>query len=311
MQASWEIERSQFPPVISLNWQTILSGDVMAKNLNIRGKSFDWGSRTYLMGVLNVTPDSFSDGGKFTTVDAAIAQAIQMVISGVDIIDIGGESTKPGAMPVDEATELARVIPVIEGIRQHQDTQHIPISIDTTKASVARSAIAAGADIVNDVSGGQFDKRMFETVAQLGVPYVLMHMRGTPETMMQMSEYDDVVSEILAYFETQIDRAVKSGIDRSQMIIDPGIGFAKKYHQSIQIIRRLDRFSILDLPLLVGVSRKSFIGKILDQPDPERRLWGTAAACCAAIAGGADILRVHDVAEMVDVSRVADTMFRN
>jgi dihydropteroate synthase len=214
-------------------------------------------------------------------------------------------------MPVDEATELARVIPVIEGIRQHQDTQHIPISIDTTKASVARSAIAAGADIVNDVSGGQFDKRMFETVAQLGVPYVLMHMRGTPETMMQMSEYDDVVSEILAYFETQIDRAVKSGIDRSQMIIDPGIGFAKKYHQSIQIIRRLDRFSILDLPLLVGVSRKSFIGKILDQPDPERRLWGTAAACCAAIAGGADILRVHDVAEMVDVSRVADTMFRN
>jgi dihydropteroate synthase len=243
-------------------------------------------------------------------VDAAIAQAIQMVISGVDIIDIGGESTKPGAKPVDEATELARVIPVIEALRQHPDTQNIPISIDTTKASVARSAIQAGADIVNDVSGGQFDEKMFETVAHLAVPYVMMHMRGTPATMGQMTDYDDVVGEILAYFETQIDRAVNAGIDRSQIILDPGIGFAKQYQQSIEIIRQLDRFQILDLPLLVGVSRKSFIGKILDQPDPERRLWGTAAACCAAIAQGADILRVHDVAEMVDVRRVADVMFR-
>jgi dihydropteroate synthase len=283
----------------------------VTKLLTIRGKSFDWGSRTYIMGVLNVTPDSFSDGGRFATVNAALDRSIQMVISGVDIIDIGGESTKPGATPVDEATELARVIPVIGGIRQYPDTQHIPISIDTTKASVARSAIAAGADIVNDVSGGQFDENMFETVAQLGVPYVLMHMRGTPATMTQMSEYDDVVGEILAFFETQIDRAVNAGIDRSQMIIDPGIGFAKQYQQSIEIIRHLDRFEILDLPLLVGVSRKSFIGKILNQPDPERRLWGTSAACCAAIARGADILRVHDVAEMVDVSRVADAMFRN
>jgi dihydropteroate synthase len=283
----------------------------VSKLLTIRGKNFEWGSRTYIMGVLNVTPDSFSDGGRFATVDAAIAQAIQMVSSGVDIIDIGGESTKPGATPVDEVTELARVIPVIEGIRQHPDTQSIPISIDTTKASVARSAIAAGADIINDVSGGEFDENMFETVAQLGVPYVLMHMRGTPATMTQMTDYDDVVGKILAYLETQIDRAVNAGIDRSQIMIDPGIGFAKQYQQSIEIIRHLDRFEILDLPLLVGVSRKSFIGKILDQPDPERRLWGTSAACCAAIARGADILRVHDVAEMVDVSRVADVMLRN
>jgi dihydropteroate synthase len=283
----------------------------VSKLLTIRGKNFEWGSRTYIMGVLNVTPDSFSDGGRFATVDAAIAQAIQMVSSGVDIIDIGGESTKPGATPVDEVTELARVIPVIEGIRQHPDTQSIPISIDTTKASVARSAIAAGADIINDVSGGEFDENMFETVAQLGVPYVLMHMRGTPATMTQMTDYDDVVGKILAYLETQIDRAVNAGIDRSQIMIDPGIGFAKQYQQSIEIIRHLDRFEILDLPLLVGISRKSFIGKILNQPDPERRLWGTSAACCAAIARGADILRVHDVAEMVDVSRVADAMFRN
>jgi dihydropteroate synthase len=282
----------------------------VSKLLTIRDKSFDWSSRTYIMGVLNVTPDSFSDGGRFATVDAAIAQAIQMVISGVDIIDIGGESTKPGVTPVDEATELARVIPVIEGIRQHPDIQHIPISIDTTKASVARSAVEAGADLINDVSGGQFDEQMFETVARLGVPYVLMHMRGTPATMMQMTEYDDVVGEILAYFETQIDRAMNAGIDRAKMILDPGIGFAKQYQQSIEIIRHLDRFQILELPLLVGVSRKSFIGKILDQPDPARRLWGTAAACCAAIANGADILRVHDVAEMVDVCRVADVMLR-
>jgi dihydropteroate synthase len=283
----------------------------VTKNLNIRGKSFDWGSRTYIMGVLNVTPDSFSDGGQFQTVAAAVDRSIQMVRSSVDIIDIGGESTKPGAMAVDERTELERVIPVIRAIRQHPDTQNIPISIDTTKASVAKAAIEAGADIVNDVSGGRFDDRMFETVARLGVPYAMMHMRGTPATMQQMTDYADIIGEILAYFETQIDRAVKCGIDRSKIIIDPGIGFAKTYHQSIELVRHLDKFRVLDLPLLVGVSRKSFIGKILDQPDPEQRLWGTAAACCAAIAGGADILRVHDVAEMVDVSRVADVMFRN
>jgi dihydropteroate synthase len=283
----------------------------VSKLLTIRGKSFDWGSRTYIMGVLNVTPDSFSDGGRFATVNAAVDRSIQMVAAGVDIIDIGGESTKPGATPVDEAIELVRVIPVIEGIRQHPDLQHIPISIDTTKASVARSAIQAGADIINDVSGGQFDDRMFATVAQLSVPYIMMHMRGTPATMQQMTDYDDVVGEILAFFERQIDRAIECGIDRAKIIIDPGIGFAKQYQQSIEIVRYLDRFEILDLPLLVGVSRKSFIGKILNQPDPERRLWGTAAACCAAIARGADILRVHDVAEMVDVSRVADVIFRN
>ncbi len=282
----------------------------MTKNLQIRDKSFDWGSRTYIMGVLNVTPDSFSDGGRFAAVNAAIDRAIQMVNSGVDIIDIGGESTKPSAIPVDAATELERVMPVIEGIRQHPDTQQIPISIDTTKLAVARAAIAAGADIINDVSGGQYDTQMFATVAQLGVPYIMMHLRGTPTTMTQMTEYDDVVAEIFGFFEMQIDRAVKCGIDRSQIIIDPGIGFAKTYQQSIELIRQLDRFQILDLPLLVGVSRKSFIGKILDQPDPNRRLWGTAAACCAAIAKGGDILRVHDVAEMVDVSRVADVMFR-
>ena len=276
----------------------------------IRGKKFDWGNRTYVMGVLNVTPDSFSDGGEFQTVNAALDRAVEMVAAGVDIIDIGGESTRPGAISVDAATELARVIPVIEAIRQHPVIGQIPISIDTTKSAVAQAAIAAGADIINDVSGGAFDSQMFTVVAQLKVPYVMMHMRGTPTTMQQMTDYQDIVVEIIAFFETQIDRAIQNGIDRSQLIIDPGIGFAKTYHQSIELIRQLDRFQVLDLPLLVGVSRKSFIGKILNQPDPTQRLWGTAAACCAAIANGADILRVHDVAEMIDVSRVADVMLR-
>jgi dihydropteroate synthase len=282
----------------------------MKKSLAIRGKNFDWGNRTHVMGVLNVTPDSFSDGGEFQTVQAAIIRAVEMVAAGVDIIDIGGESTKPGAIPVDTATELGRVIPVIEAIRQHPAIGQIPISIDTTKSAVAEAAIVAGADIVNDVSGGAFDSQMFAVVAQLSVPYVMMHMRGTPATMQQMTDYQDIVAEIIAFFEIQIDRAIQSGIDRSQMIIDPGIGFAKTYQQSIELIRQLAKFQVLELPLLVGVSRKSFIGKILDQPDPTQRLWGTATACCAAIANGADILRVHDVTEMVDVSRVADVMWR-
>jgi dihydropteroate synthase len=283
----------------------------MKKSLVVRGKQFDWGDRTYMMGVLNVTPDSFSDGGEFQTVSAALDRAIQMVADGVDIIDIGGESAKPGAVPVDAATESARVMPVITAIRQHPIISQIPISIDTTKSSVARSAVAAGADLINDVSGGVADPQMFEIVAQMNVPYVMMHMRGTPTTMQQMTDYQDIVGEMITFFETQIDRAIQSGIDRSQLILDPGIGFAKTYQQSIELIRQLDKFQVLDLPLLVGVSRKSFIGKILDKPDPHQRIWGTAAACCAAIAGGADILRVHDVAEMVDVSRVADVMWRN
>lgn len=282
----------------------------MAKALNIRGHNFNWGDRTYIMGVLNVTPDSFSDGGQFQTVAAAISQAVRMVAAGVDLIDLGGESTKPGAIPVDEQTELARVIPVIEAMRQHPDTREIPISIDTTKSAVARSAIQAGADLVNDVSGGKYDPQMLSTVGCLSVPYIMMHMRGTPKTMQQMTDYTDVVGEILAFFQIQIERASECGIDRSNIIIDPGIGFAKTYQQNIELVRQLDQFEILDLPLLVGVSRKSFIGKILDQPDPNRRLWGTAAACCAAIDRGVDILRVHDVAEMVDVCRVADVMFR-
>jgi dihydropteroate synthase len=263
------------------------------------------------MGVLNVTPDSFSDGGKFTTIEAAVAQAVAMVAAGADLIDIGGESTKPGATQIDVDTELGRVIPVIQALRQHPDSQHIPISIDTTKAAVAVAAVSAGADLVNDVSGGIFDPQMLSQVGAMGVPYMMMHLRGTPATMQQLTDYRDLVGELIEFFRTQIDRAIAVGIDRDRIIIDPGIGFAKTAEQNIELLQHLDRFASLDLPLLVGVSRKSFIGKILNRPEPSQRIWGTAAACCAAISQGADILRVHDVPEMVDVCRVADALWRN
>ncbi len=276
----------------------------------IAQQEFDWGDRTYLMGVINVTPDSFSDGGQFSSITAACQQAAQFVQAGADILDIGGESARPGATAVSSDQELERVIPVIQGIRQLG--LNTPISIDTTKAVVAKAAIEAGANIVNDISGGIFDPAMLQTVAVLGVPIALMHMRGTPATMQQLTDYQDLVTEVGDFLEERINIALNCGIDRSNIIIDPGIGFAKTFQQSIDLLKNL---SILhrrcQLPLLVGVSRKSFIGQILQQPDPQQRVWGTAAACCAAIANGADILRVHDVAAMHDVRRVADALFRN
>jgi dihydropteroate synthase len=275
----------------------------------IAQQTFDWSTRTYLMGVINVTPDSFSDGGQFNSVTAACQQAKDFVQAGADILDIGGESTRPGAATVSREEELERVIPVIQGIRQ-QGLQ-IPISIDTTKAIVARAAIEAGANIVNDVSGGIFDSDMLKTVAKLGVPIALMHMRGTPATMQQLTNYQDLVTEVGDFLEERIQVAVDCGIDQSNLIIDPGIGFAKTADQSIELLRNLLILrQRLQLPLLVGVSRKSFIGHILQQPDPQQRVWGTATACCVAIANGADILRVHDVAAMYDVRRVADALFR-
>jgi dihydropteroate synthase len=276
----------------------------------IAHQTFNWGNRTYLMGVINVTPDSFSDGGQFSSITAACQQAAQFVQAGADILDIGGESTRPGATAVSSDQELERVIPVIQGIRQLG--LKTPISIDTTKATVAKAAIEAGANIVNDISGGIFDPEMLKTVALLGVPIALMHIRGTPATMQQLTDYQDLVTEVGDFLEERINIALSCGIDRSNIIIDPGIGFAKTFQQSIDLLKNL---SILhrrcQLPLLVGVSRKSFIGQILQQPDPQQRVWGTAAACCVAIANGADILRVHDVAAMHDVRLVADALCRN
>jgi len=278
----------------------------------IRDRIFRWGSRTYLMGILNVTPDSFSDGGQFDTVAAALAQVRRLAAAGLDILDIGGQSTRPGATEISVGEEIERVIPVIEALRAQDDPalQSLPISVDTTRARVARAAIRAGADMVNDISGGTFDSAMLSTVADLGVPIVLMHMRGTPATMQQHTDYDDVVDDIARFLRHQTEDAIAVGIDPSRIAIDPGLGFAKSYPQNVEILQRLSELRHLGYPLLVGPSRKSFIGWILDQPDPQQRVWGTAATCCAAIAQGADILRIHDGPEMRDVCRVADAIWR-
>jgi dihydropteroate synthase len=275
--------------------------------MEMRGRSFNWGERTYLMGVLNVTPDSFSDGGEFYAPAAALAQAQRLVEAGADVLDIGGQSTRPGAQQVSVEEELHRVLSVVQVVRSHLS---VPISVDTTRAVVAQRAVEAGADMVNDISGGTFDPDMLSTIAQLGVPIVLMHMRGTPETMQQLTDYQDLMGDIYGFLEGQIAAAERAGISRSRLIIDPGIGFAKTLEQNLEILRQLPTFRSLGVPILVGVSRKSFIGRLVNQPDPKGRVWGTAAACCSAIAGAADILRVHDVLEMRDVCRVADAIWR-
>lgn len=277
----------------------------------------DWGKRTYIMGILNVTPDSFSDGGEFNRLDLAVKRAEQMIASGADIIDIGGQSTRPGAEEISQTEEFQRVVPVVEEIRRRgglgrdlNPCQDILISVDTTRASIAEAAIRAGANWVNDISGATFDPEMLSTVAQLGVPVVLMHIRGTPQTMQQLTDYDNLIGEIETFFQARIEAATQAGISREQIILDPGIGFAKTYQQNSQILRELKRFRQLGCPILVGPSRKSFIGHILQQPEPKQRVWGTSAAVTAAVAGGADIVRVHDVAEMWQVGRVADAIFR-
>lgn len=273
--------------------------------LIIRNHHFNWGDRTYLMGILNVTPDSFSDGGQFQQTERAINHGLMMVQQGADIIDIGGQSTRPNAQQISLEEELNRVIPVIEGIRQKSS---IPISIDTTRAEVARQAIAVGADIINDISGATFEPEILTVTAENQVPIILMHIRGNPETMQSLTDYDDLIAEICQFFQIQIKIAKKKGVQESQIILDPGIGFAKNYQQNIQLLHNINQFKKIGFPLLIGTSRKSFIGKILNQDNPQKRVFGTAATCCYAIAQGADILRVHDVAEMADVIKVADVL---
>ncbi|NJO47542.1 MAG: dihydropteroate synthase [Oscillatoriales cyanobacterium RM1_1_9] len=263
------------------------------------------------MGILNVTPDSFSDGGRFNTVEAALNQIEQMAIAGADIIDIGGQSTRPGAEIISLTEELNRVIPIIEALRnQSHPWAQLPISVDTTVAKVAAAAIAAGADLVNDISGATYDPQMLSTVGESGVPLILMHLRGTPKTMQTLTDYQDLMGEISQFLQGRIQACGASGIDPHQIIIDPGIGFAKTPGQNLEILRQLATLKELNCPILVGPSRKSFIGHILNQPDPQQRVWGTAAACVSAIAHGADILRVHDVKAMVEVCRVADAIYR-
>lgn len=275
--------------------------------MQLQNHPFNWGERTYLMGILNVTPDSFSDGGEFDTLEAALGQAKAMEEAGVDLVDIGGQSTRPGALEVSVEEELHRVVPVVRALR---DVSSIPISVDTSRSIVAHAAVEAGADLINDVTGGIGDPQMLAMVAQLGVSVVLMHLRGTPQTMQTLTDYEDVVGEICQVLEQQANVAISAGVDPNKIILDPGIGFAKTYEQNLTILRELPRLRSLGYPLLVGVSRKSFIGKILNQPHPKDRVWGTGAACAAAIVGGADILRIHDVEEMFDICRITDAIFR-
>jgi len=259
--------------------------------------------RVLVMGVLNLTPDSFYDGGRYITPQAAVERALAMVDEGADIIDIGGESSRPGARPVGVDEELARVVPVVEALIEKSD---VLISVDTTKSAVARAAIAHGARIINDISALRNDANMARVVARSGAYLVLMHMQGNPETMQQNPVYGDVVADIKDFLQERIDAAVSAGIDRKRLIVDPGIGFGKRLPHNLEILRDLARFKDLDLPILVGLSRKSFLGEILDLPTSER-LVGTIAANAIAIANGADIIRVHDVKEG---RRTADVAFR-
>ncbi len=266
----------------------------------------DIGRRTLIMGVLNVTPDSFSDGGLFIGTEAAAERAERMAAEGADIIDVGGESSRPGADSVSAEVEMDRVLPVIEKLAKTIET---PISIDTYKSSVARYALEMGACIVNDISALRSDPDMAQVVAQAGVSVVLMHMKGAPKDMQIDPHYDSVIDEIISFLRARIQTAVDAGISPSQIIIDPGIGFGKTAAHNLEIIRRLQEFKSLEKPILIGTSRKSFIGKVLDLPADDR-LEGTAATITTAINNGVDIIRVHDVKEMARVARMTDAIVR-
>lgn len=262
--------------------------------------------RTLVMGILNVTPDSFSDGGRFAGADAAVARARQMLEEGADIIDIGGESTRPGAEPLPADEELRRILPVIEGVRSFSSA---PISVDTYKATVARSAVQAGARIINDISGLTMDPEVARVAAETGATLVVMHILGTPQTMQQQIHYGDVVDDILAFLRRQIALAEAAGVPRERLVADPGIGFGKTVAHNLEILRRLREFEALGVPVLIGTSRKGFIGKVLGLP-VDQRVEGTAATVAAAILNGAAIVRVHDVLPMVRVARMTDAIMR-
>lgn len=275
--------------------------------LSWAGFSLDFRNKTCVMGVINVTPDSFSDGGLYYRRDAAVEHALRLADEGADIIDIGGESTRPGSEPVSPDEEIQRTIPVIEILAKKVN---IPISIDTCKAAVAKRALDAGASIVNDISGLRADPEMPEVIARQKVPVVIMHIKGKPKDMQVNPVYEALIPEIMDYLRGGIMLAVESGIKEDMIILDPGIGFGKTFDQNLEILKNLNEFALLGKPLLVGPSRKAFIGKILGDLPASDRLEGTAAAAAIAIMNGANIIRVHDVKEMVRVARVADAIRR-
>jgi len=267
-------------------------------------KTLRLGAQTRIMGIINCTPDSFSDGGKFDTVDKALAESLKMAGEGASIIDVGGESTRPGSEPVTIEEELERVLPVIEAIRRDSD---IWISIDTYKAPVAREALKAGADMINDISGLRFDAAMPKLAAENKVPVIVMHILDTPKTMQRHPEYENVVKDIYSYFSERIESLEKSGIEREKIVLDPGIGFGKTLEHNLSLLNNIEKFAKLERPILVGPSRKFFLGKLLGLPVDDR-LEGTAAAVVLAITRGAHIVRVHDVREIARVTQVADAI---
>jgi dihydropteroate synthase len=275
--------------------------------LKLSSKTVLLGERTLVMGVLNVTPDSFSDGGEFLDPEPAIEHALSMEQAGADLIDIGGESTRPGSSGTLVKEELARVLPVLEGLR---GVLGVPISIDTQKADVAEAALAAGAEIINDISGLKTDPRIAQVAARHGVPLILMHMRGEPGTMQKGPFARDVLKDVTQGLRVSTTKARRAGVLKSQIVIDPGIGFGKSFRQNYELLQELPELAKLGYPLLVGTSRKGFLGATLARDGkpapPEERVWATAATVTASILGGAHIVRVHDVAEMAQVARVAD-----
>jgi dihydropteroate synthase len=282
--------------------------------INYKGKFIDLGYRTAIMGILNVTPNSFYDGGKYQNIANAVKRAEKMLEYGADIIDVGGESTRPGSEPVPEEEEIKRVIPVIRELRK-QLGDNFFISIDTYKSRVAEMALDEGADIVNDISGLGFDKNMVKVIAKYDCPVVINHIKGKPKNMQKKVYYSDVVAEIIDYFERRIDYALQNGVRKDRLIIDVGIGFGKYVEHNVEIIKRLREFKVLGLPQLIGISRKSFIGVILknfmkDQGDypPEDRLFGTLGATAYAVLNGAHIVRTHDVKETKEFLILIDTI---
>jgi dihydropteroate synthase len=273
-------------------------------SIRCRKQTFTLGKKTLLMGVLNVTPDSFSDGGLFFDKEKAISHGLKMAEEGADIIDIGGESTRPGSKPLELEEELRRVIPVIESIAKEVD---VPISIDTYKSAVAQRAIGAGAEIINDISGLHFDPGLAQVAAKEDLPLVLMHIRGIPETMQKNVHYDSLLSEILQSLKDSIQRAESAGIDPGQIVVDPGIGFGKTLGDNLLIIKNLFEFRILGKPILLGTSRKTFIGKILNAQVTDR-LEGTLSSIAIGVLNGAHIIRSHDVLQAKKVIAVADAI---
>ena len=286
-------------PIVAQKIEDILSKKAPWFDFKMDGIKAD---RPLIMGILNVTPDSFSDGGKFDTTEKAILQAEKMISEGADIIDIGGESTRPGAQPVDAAEEISRTVPIIrEILKKWPGTV---VSIDTSKSEVAKAAVEAGAKIINDISGLNFDKKMAETCAQLNVPVILMHIKGEPRTMQEDPKYKNLFEEVYDFFEKAVEKAEAAGIRRENLIIDPGIGFGKKLEHNLALIKHLEVFHIFSLPILVGLSRKSMIGAVTGRKEPQAREAGTTAFHMKVLEKQAAVLRVHDVADARDALAV-------